>query len=531
MASSKRLRLLLLLLIPIIFLAWHFAGRRGSKSAVRDATPISDPGLSPPGEQKVLRANAGPVPSYVSLHDAKLQGSESVLEFLLSGKVTSELAEPLPGVTISLRDKRSAPPLISETTDIDGRYTIRLRAPIHAVIDVAKEEYARVLDEVEFIEPGKTIRNYRLLRAPACVEGQVLDLRGKPITGADLEVTMVVRARPLDASSLAPMIGVSGSSGKYRIEGIPEGTGAIAVKSPRHLPDILTIYPKAGDCNQVDFRMTESRTLALTVKNARGETLSEAEATAFGEHIRADDHGEIRFDLPPDTEPYKCTFAAQGYKSKILTLDPKAAPSAVVLEPGEIFAGHAVSESGEAIAGARVEVFDILHISAGKGTTDGEGRFSIALSNSPASSVAVSRPGYLTTRLNLPISSQGPAEEIEICLRRPETGIYGRVIDESGRPVNRFSVTLMGVDPAMEMDHTGGSLRYGGYHQFSFEDDDGKFLVTEIPAGVYLLNITSIPDSAREIRINDPKERVELRKGYYYGEILAQITPLSSQKK
>jgi len=531
MASSKRLWPLLLLLIPNIFLLWHFAGRPGSKIAVRDKTLISDPALSPPVEHKVLRANAGAVPSYAPLHDAKLLGSDSIVEFLFAGKVTSELGEPLPGVTISLRDKRSAPPLISETTDIEGRYAIRLRSPIHAFVDVSKAEFAQVFDEVEFIDPGKTVKNYRLQRAPACVEGKVLDLRGKPIAGADLEVSMVVQARPLETSSLAPMTGVSGSSGKYLIDGIPEGTGAIAVKSPRYLPDILTIYPKAGDCTHVDFRLAESRTLALMVKNTRGETLSEAEATAFGEHIRADNHSEIRFDLPPDTEPYKCTFAAEGYKSKTLTLDPKAAPSVVVLEPGELFAGHVISESGEAIAGARVEVLDIGDISAGKGLTDGDGRFSIALSNSPAGSVAVSKPGYLTKRLNFPNRSQGPTEGIEICLRIPETGVFGRVIDESGRPVNRFRVTLIGMDPAADVDHIVGSSAYYSYHQFTFEDDDGKFLVTEIPAGFYMLTITSIPDSPREIRIYDPKERVELRKGYYYGEILAQMTPLPGQKK
>jgi hypothetical protein len=80
--------------------------------------------------------------------------------------------------------------------------------------------------------------------------------------------------------------------------------------------------------------------------------------------------------------------------------------------------------------------------SNGSTETDPDGRFSLALSFPLPTSITASKDGYTQERVDL---SGNSSSYIEIRLARADTGIFGTVVDENGRPARRFMITAHAV--------------------------------------------------------------------------------------
>lgn len=66
-----------------------------------------------------------------------------------------------------------------------------------------------------------------------------------------------------------------------------------------------------------------------------------------------------------------------------------------------------------------------------------------------------------------------------------------------------------------------------GSYLRQFQTDDGKFVVTDIPAGVYDVSIQCpMPDSVQNLRITG----VELKRGFLCGEMNAQLKVVTMKK-
>ncbi len=137
----------------------------------------------------------------------------------------------------------------------------------------------------------------------------------------------------------------------------------------------------------------------------------------------------------------------------------------------------------------------------------------------------MSKPGYIP-QVVIPgfieqpggrLDSETPNAEVIISLKRGEGGIYGRVVDEAGKPVKRFHMVLT----------TETWIRY----QRDFDNDDGVFSVADVPAGIYDISFRSVPINTREPFLSGTLllKRIEIRRGYYYGEIQAQLLPNRAQ--
>ena len=98
-------------------------------------------------------------------------------------------------------------------------------------------------------------------------------------------------------------------------------------------------------------------------------------------------------------------------------------------------------------------------------------------------------------------------------MKRVETGVYGRVVDYRGVPVQRFVVHIR---------NTAGGSGSSEY-QHAFSSDRGAFVVTDIAPGTYNIFIQSIQsantDDVQLVRLDG----VEFRKGFLYGEVIAQF--------
>ena len=137
------------------------------------------------------------------------------------------------------------------------------------------------------------------------------------------------------------------------------------------------------------------------------------------------------------------------------------------------------------------------------------GRFSLNVPSESRIGITVTKPGFIQRRLSLEMSGLVPADG-KIVLEESNGGIFGRVTYDEGQPVTRFRMTISTIREEAR------SLMY----ERDFESNDGVFSVTDLPVGTYDLNIDTLPYTRAMSRQSGSIKRVEIRKGYYYGEIL-----------
>jgi hypothetical protein len=478
--------------------------------------PIAEPGIGPrPGTRPATTQDetvGQAVPGYVPASKARLQAYEQDMAYLITGKVSTEKGEALPGAIVSVHSAGFSrttyvwpAPMISQVCDNQGRYAIRLNSPARVFLMVCMQGFAPRQEEILIGEPGTLVRNYRLLPAPACAEGYVFDLQGAPIAGALVYVSLAGKRTPLDPTFSLNST-TTDSAGKYVLNGIPEEDVPMAAASHRNLEETRWIEMRAGDCRRVDFHLAAAIEVTFKVKNRRGEAIPHAYAGLSNYRGDSDSEGELRFPVPPDFPPFDCPVSAAGYITKIFLLDPKVPPPAVVLDDGPIFSAQVVTETEEAIEGARAEVENKVVFS------DTAGRFSTRVSSASIRDITVSKPGFLERRLGSDLGKSLP-EDGKIRLSFSAGGVFGRVIDAAGGVARRFRVSLSSVSGEPQ----------DAIYERDFENDGGMFSVTDVLPGTYDLTIESLPYSISSPR-QRLKNRVEIRKGFFFGEIQFRLT-------
>ena len=516
--AVKRRWLWVLLAIPLGYSTWFLLERQANRSVEEAAQTPMEAGQMPGALQE-----ARPEPTYNPLSEDALQEHDPETDYLLSGQVTSELAEPLAGAVVSLRttpprwsppDFAQPAPLQTHTCDMEGRYEFRLTAPANLWVRVQKEGYVPIDVFLPVRDPRSAVRNYQLRPAQSSVVGFVFNKEEVPIGGATVLANPPLFALMADSMVLAPMGRLTDSNGQYILEGLQDGDVSLIAYAPGYVQQEELVPVRAGQPQQLNFHLSAAESLAIEVKNSRGDGVPYATATApgFFKIAGSDQRGRLSFALPRELGPIHCTVSANGYLPHSFQLDPKAPPAAIVLEQNPVLKGRVFSETGQAIAGARVTVFGTGG-AQGKfdraAETDRSGRFTFPLAYPPVREIQSSRTGYFDQRLAFEDSRPAPADVV-VRMRRIEAGIYGRVVDYKGIPVSRFVVHVK--DP-----------KTGSDYQRSFNSASGTFMITDAPPGTYTLIVQSVLSATTDTVQLFSQDDIEFRKGFLFGEILAQF--------
>jgi len=234
-----------------------------------------------------------------------------------------------------------------------------------------------------------------------------------------------------------------------------------------------------------------------------------------------DEHGTVSIAAPQGHAPFQCNIGAPDYQTKEIRIDPNTPPTTVFLDYAHRLRGKVLDEAGRPLSGVLVaadgtplpsdygtalgERIGKRVRSHGRTQTDSDGMFSLPLPFPPAIAVIARKPGYKTEFKQF---EEGKLQTwVEIHMSPAEAGIFGRVTDESGNPVQRFRIVIYG---------TG----YLPGHAQNFDTEDGGFLIPDLPDGTYSIRASSplIPD--REFRI----DRLTLRNRFFYGPIVVPLT-------
>ena len=465
--------------------------------------------------------------------ESSLRGLEGGTEYLLTGKVTSDSMDALPGAAVSAFSGAprwsppsfdQPPPVDTQACDAEGNYQLHLRAPMNLWIVVHKEGYTQIQAFVPVRDPKTAVKDFKLQPAQATVMGVISDKDEHPVAGA----LVVANPPPLETVADSPVISpvgrITDATGQFMFDDLPDGDVNLFVLARGYLMQEGIGVLRVGQPQQVNFTLLSGPPMSFLVKNSRGEAVPYATATATG-HFKiagGDSRGVIEFSVPAVSSPFECTVMAEGYKPNTVTLDPKALPQAITLEDRTVVKGRILSDSGAAIEGALVSVYGTGGVQGkfdGAVETDKTGHFSFSMSYPPAHEIRATKTGYFEQRLTLAPGKPVPSL-VEMRMKRVETGVYGRVVDYRGVPVQNFVVHIRSAASGSAIPE----------YQRAFSSDRGAFAVTDVVPGTYNLLIQSLQsantDDVQLVRLDG----LEFRKGFLYGEMFAQF-PKPKYKK
>ena len=546
MTRENRRRFLVLLLLPILLLLWYAIYRNPSAPAGKSPATVSDREHRLRSERHIVYPAQPLEPGYVPFSRMETGVPDSETEYVLAGKITTDQDIPLAGATVSLmpgearfsqlgpdplaKSANEQAPGLSASSDDQGDYRISSAQPIRNLVVIRKEGYVTIENIQNVTVPGTVVRNYWMWRAPACVEGRVLDDAGNPIGGASVSAGLLMQNGYVwENSMLQPVEATTDSSGRYAIYNLPDselnvprisypplqqqqaqGNGRVTVRNRGFVGETRGLRFVAGPCARADFRLRAARVVAFRVKDRRGEVIPQARIeTSLAGNFWTDDHGLATLNLPVDAPTLGCAIFASGFKAKTVTIDTKVPPSEVVLDDADRLTGRVLDQSGVPLFGARVFAggtslpSDVGLRNNGSAETDPDGRFSLALSFPPATSITASKDGYNQERVDL---SGNSSSYVEIRLARADTGIFGTAVDENGRPARRFMITALAYEEGYVVTQT-------------FESDDGRFIMMGLKDYTLYLKAETMTAPYQQAHI----DQLELRKGTYYGPLLFRL--------
>ncbi len=331
------------------------------------------------------------------------------------------------------------------------------------------------------------------IKSGAVVEGIVVDSRGKPVAGADVD------PESFDGKLFIHPV-TTGQDGRFRFADLPRGSRfSLWIDHPDFIQQ--QVYEvEAPPPKPLRIKLVEARSLKGQVVDPQGQPVAGAKvalverggSTLFGGGFlegawgssltTTDEDGQFVLNrLPPQT--IKIEVRAAGFRHRSLAgiqipEDGEATPVEIQLEAGPYLEGRVLDGQGRPVPRAMIraegQAQDAGRFSYGGTQADEGGRYQISgLEPGPHTVTADTQAGGPSAQASIEI--RDGRNRLDLSL---PTGIEvsGRVLDARGLPLAGASVSLLGLPPTS----TAWGLQ-------ATSSADGSFLIRDVPEGSYRL--------------------------------------------
>ena len=375
---------------------------------------------------------------------------------------------------------------------------------------------------------------WSLLWVPPAVSGLVVDGRGKPVAGAQVEL---LRSRePAALAEDGLYRAATGADGRFGIPLVSPGRFDLLVRRSGFAPLErvgLEVPSGRGAVDLGRFALERGAALSVRVADSEGQPLEGAEVWVVPRDPRdwnayyregpaavtgPDGEAEVP-DLPPGRS-VSLDLCRSGYLPAPLVLrEVSGEPAEVVLKPAAGISGRVVDPAGAPVEGARLvawlsgesperpESVRPCFREAGSASSDGEGRFTLTPLPPGWWTVRARAAGWLAADSERRQVHAGESlEGVEIVLGQGAV-VTGRVLSPEGAPLAGAEVQVLGErsGPAT-VSGTDGAYRLEGVEtgertvEATHPEHEFAGRTLEVTPGENRVDLKLEPDRRREIR-------------------------------
>jgi protocatechuate 3,4-dioxygenase beta subunit len=475
--------------------------------------------LSPGKLYEVTASRDGFAPSLVKT-DAPPRGRPPVpLRIVLQrgaaalGRVLDREGKPVPDARLTLRstDERSdgmfisasGRPVAGTTSDAKGSFAFQNLNPGRLRLGIERKGFAPFSPiEIEIPRTGKVDLGTLTLDRGLAIEGRVVDPRGVPVSGVEVNLSPSVRVLSEDSGTAnAFQQQTTDAEGRFRFDGLRRGgrfdlrakpsgylpASVESVEAPT--PEPLTITLKAG--RSLSGRVTgpagepvPQALLLLQEERVLRTSLGEAKTGDARSLGTTDEEGKLRVQGALAPGPAKLQVRAQGYRTKLQSLqvpeDGDVEDLEISLEKGGALEARVLDASGAPVPGARVWVSrldagDWAILSQCKTGTEGRCRMEDLDLEPGRYRLSARAEGHGSAETVLELGSGAAARDLVL---HQGVEVSGRVLDDAGDPVPGADLALQ---PA-------GTIAGMGTTLTAFSSGDGSFRFPDVGDGTYHLS-------------------------------------------
>lgn len=388
----------------------------------------------------------------------------------------------------------------------DGSYELHLDLPVSGWVVVEKAGFAAAEAHVGLEQAGAITKNFILVPAVAAMSGTVTDEAGKPIAGAAAYVSFPQIGFADRMPS--PRVAITDDQGQFELVGLPEQQASVAVSAQGLWnTEGRIVNLSREERTHLTFTLKRGRSLTLVIKDDKGEPIVFPWAKCSGIFAASGDKEGSIIITVPEGSTFECEVFAKGYLSRKVEVDPSIPFQTVALEPGLLVAGRVSSTRGYPIKDAEISILDDSsgrERLAGVATSDESGRFATRISSRHISRLSVRKEGFVEKKITVETDQ---ASQLDVVLEPGSAGIYGRVVDQDGAPIEEFMIILR-----VKGDPEGQSFSY------SFVGDLGRFTILDLPAETFSLIAIHLPSGSRRTLAE-----IKTLPGTLYGELIIRL--------
>jgi hypothetical protein len=359
----------------------------------------------------------------------------------LSGRVMDERG-PVAGARVEVS---RGPRLPARVTDAQGRFQLGpLCQEVPELTAFHGGRYARQAleprrDTVELVLSGATLR----------LEGRVQDSAGRPVTDAEVTLSLAkpappARQPPPPDSVVPPLVRQTQARGTFSFEPLVPDDYVLRLQAPHRVPQTRPLLLLAST-EELTVTLADAPRIEGRVVDARGLGLEGARVSAgpSTEPVRTDARGDFQLDVP---EPQvRVTVSHPDFPPLKTTLQAPARDVRLQLLPGASLDVELVDEQERPVAHAQVVCLDSHSPPEQRmATTDASGH-ALLRGLGPGTWRVTALPdegGRRDARTRVVMPSQGSQHAL---LRLPERWtLSGQVVDEEDRPLAGVPLRLSG---------------------------------------------------------------------------------------